>query len=279
MKVSFFWFSINKNSQLQLPISWNKDKNEILAEVLKQGLEYKYYSDILYRYSNRVWNYLIGELWKSSTKVISEVSEKWFEDKKISHYPHSKIIFNLSKDYNNDAGHIVGIEHKYEVFKDLQKQVIKLEENINIEMKKYWYAISFYPISDEGNFWSYIDKNKWKIEKLTFVYSVPNFLWLQNSLTDDLKDASSKYGITNSTVILENKNWSLDNINKEDDFISQSVEYASKWAWDFKIKVKWLKEEYSSKKSIKTLSIDELEIDWSSEELQSTLDKLFNRAK
>lgn len=142
-------------------------------------------------------------------------------------------------------------------------------------MQAYWYAISFYPLFDESNFWTFVKKNQWKIEKLTFTYSVPNFLWLKNSLTDDLKEASKNYWITNTTVVLENKNGSLI-INDEDPLIKESVEYASQWAWEFRVKAKWVKVEFTSKKNIKTLSIDELEINDNS---QNVLQSLFNKLK
>lgn len=276
MKLLFFWFSLNKNSQLQLPIHWEKTKNEILSDILQESLEYQYYSKIVYKFNKKIENFIIWEIWRKSSKTISIPSEEWFKDIKNDHYPHAKIIFNVSENYEEEQWHRVGFEYKSDLFKNPESQMKHLEDELNIKLKNYWYAISFYPLSDENTFWTFVNQNKWNIEKLTFTYSVPNFLWLKNSLTDDLKTAWENYWITNTTIVLENKNGAL-NINENDPLIKQSVEYSSLWAWEFKVKAKWVKVEFTSKQNIKSISMDELEID--SNTNKDILQKLFSKLK
>ncbi len=276
MKLLFFWFSLNKNSQLQLPIHWEKTKNEILSDILQESLEYQYYSKIVYKFNKKIENFIIWEIWRKSSKTISIPSEEWFKDIKNDHYPHAKIIFNVSENYEEEQWHRVWFEYKSDLFKNPESQMKHLEDELNIKLKNYWYAISFYPLSDENTFWTFVNQNKWNIEKLTFTYSVPNFLWLKNSLTDDLKTAWENYWITNTTIVLENKNGAL-NINENDPLIKQSVEYSSLWAWEFKVKAKWVKVEFTSKQNIKSISMDELEID--SNTNKDILQKLFSKLK
>lgn len=247
----------------------------MLAEVLESDLEYQFYSKIVYKFNQRVGHFVIWEIGRKSTKTISIPSSSGFQDIKNDHYPHSKIIFNVSENYAEEQGHMVAFEYRSDLFKNPEAQIQQLENQLNIKLQAFGYAISFYPLFDESNFWSFVKRNEWKIEKLTFTYSVPNFLWLKNSLTDDLRAASENYGITNTTVVLENKNWSLI-INEEDKLIKESIEYASQWAWEFRIKAKWVKVEFTSKKNIKTISADEIEINANTE---SVLQNLFNKLK
>ena len=270
MKFILFWFSLNQNSQLQL--FWQeKTKNEILWDILAQNMEYKHYSDVKYVYDRRIGDYAVGQIWRKSSKTITEYKNDGFEDKKTTHYPNALVIFNLSDNYI-EGWHRLLLEWKTEVFKNPIDQIKYFENILNTKLQWGWYSLSFYPLFDERDFWKYINTHKGKIEKLTFNYSVPNFLHLKNNLSDDLKDAQQRTWMTNATVVMENKNGSL-KIEESDPFIQQSVEYASKWAWEFKIKVRWFKAEYSSSKNIKSISIDEVDLQTTAEGIKILFDK------
>lgn len=270
MKFIFFGFSLNQNTQLQL-FTPEKSKNEIFWDILSDNMEYKHYSDVKYVFDKKVDNYIVGQIWRKSSKTITEFKNDWFEDKKTTHYPHSLVIFNISEDYKT-WWHRLMLEWKTEVFKNPIDQIKFFENILNTKLQSFWYSLSFYPLFDECNFWKYIDSNSWKIEKLTFSYSVPNFLHLKTTLSQDLKDAQKRTSITNATVILENKNGSLD-IKQWDEFIDQSVEYASKGAWEFRIKLRGIKAEYSSSKNIKSITVDEIDINTTASGIKSLFDK------
>lgn len=273
MKFIFFWFSLNKNRQLLLPDFSNLPKNEILGNVLGSKIEFKYHSEILFVPWERKNNFLLWKIWRKSSKILSSFEDDDFKDKKSDHYPHSNIIFNLSEDYNNERGHIIALEDKSEVFQNAISTINRFELELNKRLGEFWYAISIYPRTDERNFWNFVVKHENSIQKVTFTYSVPNFLNIKNSLTEDLKDASEETQMTNTSVTLENKNGPL-KISRDNKFMKESAEYTTNWAWEFKIKVKWIKAEYSSKKNIKTFTIDELDIEWGNiEQLKKIFDK------
>jgi len=274
MKFIFFWFSLNKNLQLLLPNFSDLSKNEILARVLSEKIEFQYRSKILFVPWERKTNFLLGKIWRKSSKILSSFEDDDFKDTKSDHYPHSTIIFNLSENYQDDRWHIIALEDKKEVFQNALNTMDKFEKELNKNLSEYGYAISIYPRTNERNFWKYVQRHKDNIQKVTFTYSVPNFLNIKNSLTEDLNEASKDISITNTTVVLENKNAPL-NISEDNDYIKQSAEYTTKGAGEYKIKVKWVRAEYSSENNIKTFSIDEIDVEWISEEW---LKNLFNKS-
>lgn len=258
MKFQFFSFSLNQNG---LFINTEKDKNEILKDILKREIVYSHHTQKIYLFSEETDNCVVWAIWRKASInkwIINNWEKKTFEKVKEDNYPSCKIIFNLSQNISL-WWHRIAFEYNMSIFQNSLSTIQSFENQLNKLLQKEGYAISIYPMVDKVIFRDIIKNNQ--VEKLTFVYSMPNFLNLQNSLNDELKGVGSKYWSTNAKIELENKNGELI-LEQWDPLLDQSAEYCSQWAWSFELKVKWVKAKYSSDNSIKTIEIDEINFTW-----------------
>lgn len=255
MKFQIFSFSLNASNTFRDP---KQNKNLILKEIIKKEIWYSHHGQKIYLFDKEEEDYIIWAIGRKSTIEKSIIENQSFKKQKEENYPSCKIIFNISEHFT-DGGHRIAFEYNTWAFQNPLWILKWFEKSLNKSLKYYGYSISIYPMFDEFLFWDIIQKNN--IEKLTFTYSIPNFLKLNNTLSDDLKSIWKSYNTTNAKIELENKNWNL-SLDESDQLLKQSVEYCSQWAWTFEVKVKWVRATYSNENSIKTVEIDEINFKW-----------------
>ena len=273
MKFQYFTYFLNPLSQQSL-FPDTRDKNDILKQIVSKKMEFQNgQANLVYICHSQSNNFIHAKLGKKSSIKKTLPSENDFVEEIETNYPNCHLLFNFSSDPN--TGQKIAFEYRAEIFKSPEAQLKALEKQINSELFSSGYAMSIHPIVDEKEFWTIVNSYQGKIEKLTFSYAVPNLFNLQNALSDDLKSSGEKYGITNTTIVLENKDGKLQ-VPSDDPFIAQSAEYTGKGGGEYKLKIKGLKSEISSGKNVKTKNFEELEFNTDNPESMETLiNKIF----
>ncbi len=253
MKIQYFRYFLNAAKQPDMFPS-TEDKNDIFIRLIQEKMEYQNgKNELIYVCHNKVDKLLHAKLGKKSSIKKNIPSEDDFVEQEEEDYPNCNIIFYLDK--NPNLGQTIAFEYINSIFSKPEKQLKKFEEIVNKKLHPSGYALSISSIDDERNFWKIIEKNDGQIEKLSFSYAVPNLFNLKNTLSEDLKESSERYGITNTTIELENKNGKL-NISTDDQLIKESVEYTEKGGGEFKLKIIGSKTEIKSKDAVKTETFD-----------------------
>ncbi len=209
---------------------------------------------------------------------VNSPPEKKFSEKKEENWPCCDVIFNLSTD--PDSGQRIAFEYKKAVFSNPYEQVKALAEEINKDLIPFGWAIAINPITKEQKFWSIIEENKGKIEKLSLTFNAPNLFKLTNELNDELKEIQKEYNLNKTTVEFENVDGKL-KVPEDDNFVKQGVDYITRGGGEYTvtIKGKGRRRSVSSKDNIetKTFDFEDLEISASDPELlKSTIDTIFN---
>lgn len=252
MRIQYFRYFLNSTEQLSF-LSPEKDKNDIFIELIQKRIEYKNQSELIYVCHNKLDNLLHAKLGRKSSIKKSIPSKNDFIEREEVDYPNCNIIFYLDNDQNK--GQVIAFEYIDSIFSNPEKQLKVFERKINESLHAFGYTLSINSIKDEKEFWKIIEENNGQIEKLSFSYAVPNLFNLKNTLSKDLKESRTKYGITNTTIELENKKGKL-NIPKDDPLIKESAEYVSKGGGEFKLRVVGSKTEIKSKDNVRTKTFD-----------------------
>ncbi|MFD1770865.1 hypothetical protein [Sphingobacterium suaedae] len=164
--------------------------------------------------------------------------------------------------YNDPEVQLIAIEsdktsfgNSFSVLKILEKAIDRRLTNYNLR---------FYPQPkyEEKVLWDLLKKYEGRIEKLQFEFSKPNLARVNRSISEDLKEASKILNSATTKVEFEApKNQALENLNEENQFLSGMVKSSSDGAGPAKIKLTGLRSWESTESTVKSFSIDSLEIE------------------
>ncbi len=283
MKFQYFTFFLNPVANLFSEIGEKRDKMDILVEVLKRArTEGTHHFDhrgakLAYVFKEKNSNYIISRLGRKSVlKIISPPEEK-FLTKKEENWPCCDLIFNLSNDPL--TGQRIAFEYKKAVFQNPYEQVKALADEINKDLIPFGWAIAINPITKEQKFWSIINENQGKIEKLSLTFNAPNLFKLTNALNDELKELQTEFNLNKTTVEFENVDGKL-KVPEDDNFIKQGVDYITRGGGEYSVRIKGKgKRCISSKDNIETKSFEFEDLEVSANNpttLKTTLDTIFN---
>ena len=238
----------------------NRDKNEILKDVLNEKIEYqKWQSNLVFIPWRSETDYLHAQIGKRATITRSLPSEHSFEEVSEPNYPHCELFFYFSPD--NWEGQKIAFEVNSTVFQNVHNQINIFSDELNKKLFNFGYAISISPVLEKNSFWSVVKQYEGKIEKIAFSFAVPNLFNIKDSLNDDLKETWAMYNATNIKTELENKAGNLQ-LNESNQFLRQSVDYTEKWWWEYEIRIKWATRKIiKSSKNIKTRDLGDIEFE------------------
>ncbi len=198
---------------------------------------------------------IYASLAKKSEETIFHSPQEKLEAETIESWPHVRVFISTSPNHNR--GQVLAIESKSTVFRNTTIQLEAFQRHANKLLESTGYEINIHPVVSGDKFWDIINANRGQIRELSFRYSAPNLFSLNNNLNTELKDAQREFMLTKARVSFENPSGQL-NIDPQNDFIKQSVEYVSKGGGDYTVKARRV---YKSKDSISSQNVDEVELE------------------
>ena len=240
-----------------------REKIDIFAEILQRSGPISYESrgtNLAYLFRAKNGDFIVGRVGRKSKIKRHLPPEKKFRSQDEESWPFCDVIFNLSGDH--EKGQKIAFEYKSGVFSSPNEQLKHLAEKINEELMTYGYVFSVNPVTEEQEFWKIINDNKGKVEKLSFTFNAPNLFGLDNTLNEDLKNASKVYNINRATIELENSDGKLA-VPENSELIKQGVEYVARGGGQYAIKLKGRGRrvlESSNKTVTKTFDLEELDV-------------------
>lgn len=268
----YFTYFLNPLDQKAL-FSDKRDKNEIFRDLLKKGkIEYEGRgSKLAFVIVSEKNGYFICRLGKRASIKRHLPPDKIFEETLEESWPYCWVVINTNP--NDGSGQKIVFEYKSNVFSSPHEQLKYFEEEVNTSLASSGYALAINPITEEREFWKFVDSHQDKIEKLVFTFNAPNLFGLKNSLSQDLKDLENEYGSTKISIELENPAGKL-KIPKNE-LTNQSVDYITKGGGEYSLRIKGkTKKVVKSKNNIVTRTFDNLDITLKSKGQEALFDIL-----
>lgn len=270
MKLQYFTYFLNPLQQTPL-FEDKRDKNNILRDVIAKTIEYESRGvKLAFVPVTKKDNYIIGRLGKRASIKRNSPPDQKFEETYEENWPYCYIVINTNT--NHGTGQKIAFELKSSVFPSPYEQLKHFADELNTHLFSSGYAIAINPVTEEKEFWSLIEQNHDKIEKLTFTFNSPNLFGINNSLTEDLKSLQKEYSSTRVSLEMENPDGKL-NVPKNE-LTNQSVDYITKGGGQFALRLKGKKIVLRSKDNIKTKSFDDLDLHINSDNQQTLFDVL-----
>ena len=201
------------------PIEFTHRKNQKLAYVIKCV----------------VGDYIVASLGKKSEVNLSGPPETGFESKKQEEWPNVLLIINTSKE--QPFGQTIAVQLNASVFEypefPIKSLVVELQKRSGLECV-FDYEFIVHGVKNESSFWDIVKKKSGKISKLTFDLATPNFLNLNDELSESLKQVRRDYNATSIETTLKNNNGGIF-VPRSSQLINELVNYSNNGAGEIKI--------------------------------------------
>lgn len=190
---------------------------------------------------------------------------KDFTEEKLDSWPSIHIIFQ-----NDPSVQKLFIEVNKKVFQKTSMVATKIVENsINRLLKNYNLVLHIEPIFEKDDFWKIVREYEGKITWVKFNLVTPNMSNISGALSEDLKELAKSTNTTISNMKLNSNIGSALDLDEGNNILSGLVEYASQGAGNISIKVKGLKAIKSTKDCMRSVEIEEVDIN--SERIKSLM--------
>jgi|ERR1035437_150678 hypothetical protein len=252
MKFQYFRFFVNKINVL---FESENSKSQIIKDELCKNIIFEHRKQqigiICKRIEDEYIFYVIGK--RRDTSINLSPQEE-FKKETVEDWKTIKMFLTLSDD--KDKGQTIAIEINENIFSSDLEFLRAWADMINKNLFSTGYSIAINPITEIIDFWDLVDKYRSEITEVDFTFNTPNLFKLKSELNKELEDAKINFGANEVGIRLKsNKNMILD---KNNDFLNQSVEYTSKGGGEYKLTVR--RKKISSKQKTKTKNTEILDV-------------------
>lgn len=243
-----------------------KNKNDYFASIfenlaffssrhkLNYKIEFKNKDFILLRLAN-----------KKTVKIEKNFQKEYFESE-----PSCLIGF-----YNNPKIQLIAIESDRTSFGNSFAVLKILEKAIDKELTDYYLRFYPQPKYEERVLWEMLKKYEGRVEKLQFEFSKPNLARVNESLSDELKEASKLFNSAKTKVEFDApKDQVLENLDEDNEPLADLVKASSEGAGPAKLKLSGFRSWETTETTVKSFEFDSLEIESDSETISKFVEQL-----
>lgn len=257
MKFLYYRYLVVKSKQLSL-IAVEVNKTELLQTIFSRELTFTHYNSSLgYVPIKTEGNYIHAQIGKKSSIKRTKPPEEGFTRESLENWETCNVLINL--DTNPISGQTIAFEKKGSVFNDPFIKLDAFVEIINNELRANGYEMEINALTADTDFWQVVNEYTGGIEELNLHFSAPNLFGVNNSLDEELKNATDLFGITSTDISLQNSEGNL-KLPPDNKFLKEGVALIAKGGGKYKIKLKHNKEIISGE-AVKSKDFDIKEID------------------
>jgi hypothetical protein len=236
-RFNFYKISVERTQNISL-FTDVRPKHQVVKDAFDVGEPITFmHRKILHAFVKHrvVGDYIIGSLGRQSETELSGPPSTGFEATVQEEWPHVLAIINTSD--QQPFGQTIAIERDDTVFRSQISQLRALVEEMSATSSTLeGYELILNSVTTQESFWEIVRSRTGRIQKLTFDLAVPNFLGLNNVLSESLRQIKDDFNATNATVSIQNPEGNL-SIPHSSTFVGEAVEYASAGAGDIKLQV------------------------------------------
>ena len=250
-----FRYFIVPNEQISLFDTVEEKRNEAVTSLFekittehKLTYELKGHKHILVFNRKIAKDVFLCKFSKEENITLFQEGEFDIENVVNTNLPFVYLVFDIKRQ-------IILIQLKTSVFKSVEATKNKLEKCMEIEFVRYGFTVKIDEITDEANFWTFVDNSDGVIE-IELELNSPNLFGGHVNINEMLKLINNEYNNTQTTFKVKNEKGKL-SLKKLNESLQSALKYISGGAGRWKMK--YLKDgqqkKAESKHNIKKISI------------------------
>jgi hypothetical protein len=279
IKYDIFTYQISPITNIQTDIFGHSYSTDDLNK-----MKNKFFFDILTKlefYSN-----------KNKLNYKIEYKDNEFILLRLANIKRVKLEKNFHKEYyesepscligihNNPEIQLLAIESDKTSFGNSFTVLKIFEKAVDKKLKLYYLRFYPQPKYEEKILWELLKKFEGRIEKLQFEFSRPNLSRVNESLSEELREASKALNSAKTKLEFSAPDEQvLENLNKDNTSLSDLVKASSEGAGPAKLKLNGFRSWEKTDNSVKSIEFDSLEIEANDETINKFANEFKNKIK
>lgn len=244
-------------------------KNQFFGDIFDKLVFYSSRNKLNYKIEYKNEDFILLRLANKKTIKI----EKNFQKEYYESEPSCLIGI-----YNTPKTQLIAIESDKTSFGN-SFSVLKILENA-IEREINEYQLRFYPQPkyQENELWEMLKKYDGRIEKLQFEFCKPNLARVNDSLSEELKEAAKLFNSAKTKIEFDApKDQILENLDENNKPLADLIKASSEGAGPAKLKLRGFRSWETTENSVKSFEFDNLEVEADNDTIRSFVEALKNR--
>ncbi len=194
---------------------------------------------------------------------------KEFKDEIIDNWP--SIIVAI---WNNPEKQLIAIQKRTTAFSSTEVVVKLILGSISKQLSHHHLRAIHEPLFEKQQFWQLLDRYQGKIKSVEFEIITPNMANISGTLPEELKVFAKQTNTARSKLKIESDPEAPLHLEKNNSVLSGLVEYSGDGGGNISVKIDGLKKIYHTSKTVKEISLGELDLQGSAENIASFIKEL-----
>lgn len=208
-------------------------------------------------------------IFKVGTHKSVDRDTEEFRKERIESWPNVTVLIHNAPDTQ-----VIAISRNQRAFASTGTVAKLIERALTPPLRLYGLTIQIKEQFEKNNFWSVINQYKGRVIRVRFEMIAPNMANISHTLKIDLKQLNRDSNCQKANLELEAVSGAALEVSDNNELINGCVEYASQGGGDIAIKLKGIKKEVRTSTSVKSVQIDELDLQGSINDVSEVM-KLF----
>lgn len=229
-------------------------KNQIFQEALSSVKTFSHpRTDVVAKRLYTDKNFFLYRL-AANRSIHRETKE--FSEEYIDNWPSV-----LTAVWNDPDIQLIAVQRRTTAFQHAKSVAQMILNSVESQLSSSHLTSYFEPLFEEQKFWELVKQFEGRIQSIDFEFITPNMSNISRSLSEDLRQFSKELNSVKNNFKVTADSEAAIHADPANPTLAGLVSYSSEGGGNIAMKVSGLKKTYQTSKSVKTVSIDEIEAD------------------
>lgn len=242
-------------------------KNEIFGRALREVSQFSYpRTDVVAKLLYADQDFFLYRM-AANRSIHRETRE--FADEYIDNWPSVLVAV-----WNHPEVQLVAVQRRTAAFQHARSVVRMILDSVEPKLSSAHLSSHFEPLFEVERFWALVHRFEGRIQSIEFEFITPNMANISRSLSQDLRQFAKEMNSVKNNLRIAADPESVIHADESNSTLTGLVEYSSAGGGNITMKISGLKKKYQTSKSVKTVSVDELDVDGPAAEVAAILKNL-----
>lgn len=192
-----------------------------------------------------------------------------FADEYIDNWPSVLVAV-----WNHPEVQLIAVQRRTAAFQHARSVIRMILDSVEPKLSSAHLSSHFEPLFEVERFWALVHRFEGRIQSIDFEFITPNMANISRSLSQDLRQFAKEMNSVKNNLRIAADPESVIHADESNSTLTGLVEYSSAGGGNITMKISGLKKKYQTSKSVKTVSVDELDVDGPAAEVAAILKNL-----
>ena len=194
---------------------------------------------------------------------------KEFKDELIDNWPSILVAI-----WNKPDKQFIAVQKRTTAFSSCEVVTKMILGKLSIHIAPHHLRAIHEPLFEKKHFWSILNQHRGKVKSVEFEIVTPNMANISGTLPDELKEFAKLTNSTRNKLKIESDPEAPLHLVESNKVLQGLVDYSSEGGGNISLKIEGLKKIYHTSKTVKEVTLGELEMQGGAEQIAKALKEL-----